>query len=46
MSFREVYCSKCPKFGKKKGKNPQVCPFTGLSYAFLIIPDARPYFLE
>ena len=29
--------SKCPEFGKRRGKNPQLCPFTGLSCPFLVI---------
>ena len=31
---------------KMRGKNPQLCPFTGLSYHYLVIPHACPYFLE
>ena len=30
--------SKCPKFGKIRGENPQMCPFTELSSSFLVIP--------
>ena len=30
MLFRGVQHSKCPKLGKMRVKNPQLCPFTGL----------------
>ena len=36
----------CPEFGKMRGKDPQLCPFTGLSCPFLAIPHACLYFLE
>ena len=29
-----------------RSNSPQLCPFTGLSCPFLVIPDACPYFLE
>ena len=38
--------SKCSKFAKARGKNPKLCPFTGLSCPFLVIPHVCPYFLE
>ena len=44
--FRGVQCYKCPKFEKKCGKNPQVCPFTGLFCPFWVIPHGYPYLLE
>ena len=41
MSFKGgVQRSKYPKFGKRKGKNPQMCPFSELSSSFLVIPHA------
>ena len=46
MPFRGVQHSKCPKFAKIRGANPKLCPFTGLSCPFLVIPHACPYFLE
>ena len=36
----EVQHSKCPKFGKTRGENPQMCPFAELSSSFLVIPHA------
>ena len=36
--FGGVQRSKCPEFGKMAGKNPQLCPFTGLSCPCLVIP--------
>ena len=35
-----VQHSKCPKFGKTRGENPQMCPFAELSSSFLVIPHA------
>ena len=35
-----VYRSKSPKFGKTRGKNPQLCPFAEPSCLFLVIPHA------
>ena len=35
-----VQCSKCPKFRKTRGENPQMCPFAELSSSFLVIPHA------
>ena len=32
--------SKCPKFGKTRGENPQMCPFAKLSSSFSVIPHA------
>ena len=34
MPFWGLQHSKCPEFGKMSGKNPQLCPFTGLSCLF------------
>ena len=34
MLFRGVQCSKCFEFGRIRGKNPQLCSFTGLSCPF------------
>ena len=46
VSFRGVEYSKCRKFGKMSGKDPQVCLFIGPSCPFLVIPCTYPYFLE
>ena len=35
-----VQHSKCPKFRKTRGENPQMCPFAELSSSFLVIPHA------
>ena len=35
-----VQRSKCPKFRKTRGENPQMCPFAELSSSFLVIPHA------
>ena len=35
MLFRGCSVLKCPEFGKMRGKNPQLCPLTGLSYPFV-----------
>ena len=39
-------CKVVTKFGKTRGENPQLCPFSGFSCPFLVIPHACPYFLE
>ena len=46
MPFRGVKHSKWPKFGKMRGKKPQLCPFTELSCPFFVISHTCPYFLE
>ena len=35
-----VQRSKCPKFRKARGENPQMCPFAELSSSFFVIPHA------
>ena len=37
-AHKEVQHSKCIKFGKTVGKNPQLCPFTGLTRPIFVIP--------
>ena len=38
--FKGVQRSKCLKFEKIRGKNTQLCAFTGLSCLFLVIPQS------
>ena len=38
LAYKEVQHSKCIKFGKTVGKNPQLCPFTGLTRPIFVIP--------
>ena len=36
--------SKCPQFGKMRGKNPYLCPLTRLSYPFFGYTTCMPLF--
>ena len=44
LFWRRVQRSKCPEFGKMTGKNPQLCPFTGLSCPFFGYSTHMPLF--
>ena len=44
MPLREVQCSKCPKFGKIKGKNPQLSPFYWTLLPFIGYATRMPLF--